>query len=358
MPESNVIGLALLFRFGEGPEYFSMAVSVVRAGDIAVKKYPWTFKIVNLANPDCRKYFAAGCEREMKTWMREIRSQLIIANADLLSIAKIVAPHTVDDSEVESSIYGDSAQNVASFSVEGRRSSSNSFSSEYPDEESDDSDDYDKIDERELVRPLPPVPGTNGTTSSSDAGMASAQRASSLPKAQPRPPPRQKSTQYEPTEAHVPKLKSPPQVKQKPLLDKPRPPARRPNAELGQVPLPPRNKVPSPPAKKNEMFNMNDVCWYESDKQAADQIIRNIGKEGVFMVRQSDNPLCVKTLVCFVDGRPVKFMIKQNPTSGMYYIHDEWTFPSIPALLEHYHHNNLPKKITCLTEPYTKYTTK
>ena len=50
---SNRFVICLLFR-------------VVRAGDIAVKKYPWTFKIVNLANPDCRKYFAAGCEREMK----------------------------------------------------------------------------------------------------------------------------------------------------------------------------------------------------------------------------------------------------------------------------------------------------
>jgi len=27
MPDSNVIGLALLFGFGEGPEYFSLAVS-------------------------------------------------------------------------------------------------------------------------------------------------------------------------------------------------------------------------------------------------------------------------------------------------------------------------------------------
>ncbi|KAK2163689.1 hypothetical protein LSH36_75g08018 [Paralvinella palmiformis] len=83
-----------------------------------------------------------------------------------------------------------------------------------------------------------------------------------------------------------------------------------------------------------ELITSEKAFWAGSDKGEADKIIDDIAKEGVFMIRDSEQ------------------WVKDN---SEYFIQERNHFPNITALLEYYTKNNLPNKSTPLTEIYTTY---
>nr|XP_022338090.1 uncharacterized protein LOC111133749 [Crassostrea virginica] len=337
--------------------------SVSRAQEkVSPKVAPYAFKVVH-ASPEYKTYFfAASSEKEMKEWMKTIKCQLVKANGQkdnyyyiYKKAEKEKAAAEEDDKsmtyqEIEMDIYGDTNAFKASndyalkFKLKGK---------------DDDSDDEDisvpappppRIKPRDVYKERPPAP---------------------LPEEESKPfvPPRQiqakgdtankpakvtendhkngQRRRREESHDHISKVHKELTETFSNSHSRGKRGSKEDNASTAR-------KVVDTAVDEDDDEEDSEDYWQNiyfdgDDKEKAQEIIRNIGDDGVYLVRTGADG--GQVLVVFADNMPKKYKITHE--NGEYYLKKDGPHSdSVEMLMYTYYTTELPTAKACLETPY------
>ncbi|XP_062609012.1 uncharacterized protein LOC134270780 isoform X1 [Saccostrea cucullata] len=335
--------------------------TVARAQEkISPKVAPFAFKVVH-ADPEYKTYyFAAGSEKEMKEWMRRIKSQLMKANgqkadnyyymhkkAEREMKAAEEDEKSMTYQEIETDIYGDTNAFKAT----------NDYALKFKLKGKDDvSDDED------ISVPAPPPPRKQGKDAYKERPPAP------LPEEENKPsvPPRRQADTSQPVKENEQRERG----KRKESMDA----AAKVHKELTETLSNSHSKGRRKGSKDKENTPVSDRriaeikaadeeddededsedywsnIYYEGDdKERAQEIIRNIGEDGVYLVRTGADG--GQVLVVFAENMPKKYKITNE--NGEFYLKKEGPHcDSVEMLMYTYYSTELPTAKSCLETPY------
>lgn len=365
---------------------------VMRAGDVLQSEAPWAFKIVHASPLGKTYYLSAASEPAMKEWMKILKNEMLIANGKRPSIRSI--PDGRDDKKEDEDSSSETYDQIES----GVYDDGHTFVPKELQKVECDSDEeayLDMDDDPTLTHPswLPPVEHTHTHTHNHPkAGKGLPEQQKQKPVSIPRSPEGNvknitselnKKLAMQTPQGNRPIVPKKPadlaqkiaQTESKPKVAE-RPPAPLPQTKLtDEKPQIPERKKPGVAGRprpqgnsfkgpklpeRSRMFQRESMAYWDSvyfhgtDREAGNQILRNIGEEGVFLVRQSGEPKGAeaKTLVVYACGVPKKYKIVQN--GDFFHIQEGFKFESIPELLYYYYENNLPNYDFTLKRPYSQ----
>ncbi|XP_052772070.1 SH3 domain-binding protein 2-like isoform X2 [Mya arenaria] len=364
--------------------------AVYRASEIQQKEAPWAIKIVHSHEEFKTYYFSAPSEQEMKTWMANIKREMLHANGKSALYGKNLQPvgkdaekdELIDDpgfyQTVEQNIYDDSKKFVPSQDYQKKCSIK---------KENEDSDDEDlQMPDPAIFVDRPPVPlphDNDPFLTLKTPSMPRTPLAMGEPPALPSgPPPHKPPRTTDLFPPHVPPHRNPPAL---PRDDPPPRPDFRTGGKvshltnmLQKVPLTPptiKRKNRRGSYEKTNPQNITtsnggstgdddqessdgeddwDSCYFPSaDKQRASEIIQDLGEEGVYLVRPSERQ-DEHVLVVFAENQCKKYRIKQQ--SGKYYLAEAGHHDMrVNSLLKFYQRNTLPTVNAKLRIPYRRH---
>ncbi|KAK6185858.1 hypothetical protein SNE40_008003 [Patella caerulea] len=265
----------------------------------------WVFKINHTHTEFKPYYFSASSEREMKDWMKKVKNEMDIANRQITGKKRGKADGKAFDEEslsyqaIEEKIYDDPSQFVLPENYTNKRNSA-----------ADSDDDMDG-------RPPPPPPLPPRPTGDAKKRKRRPYDAIEIDKVT-----KQLNEKLNTTEAETRQTAH--QVRE-----------RRARPDGASVV---HKKEEEPGAMTQEDY-WGSIYFDESeDSRESSEIIRNIGEEGVYLVRKRKDGSYV--LAFFGGLIPRKMVIQEK--DDKYFLSDKFLADSIEELVYHYYENNLP----------------
>ncbi|XP_013383314.1 SH3 domain-binding protein 2 [Lingula anatina] len=371
---------------------------VHRAGDVLQSEAPWAFKIIH-AKPEMKTYyFSAASEAEMKEWMKDVKREMLYANGKTterskpdgesrhnsvaLDAADVDAlSQTYDD--LEKQIYDDCSEvsmpknlirledsddedylmlnedemqdNITSPTKRSIQHSQSEPRIPRPKNTSQTLPDVKQLTkEMNMKIPLRPLPKLPGKREDMHKKLpAGAKPALPLKPDLPRKP-KLAVKPFNTIGPETEKRKSPDgQSSKSKTFDLAAYRRDRSDSVPDEVaPAPPRPLPKLKPIKEKVRDSESywaSVFWH-GDKDEANECLRNLGEEGVYLVRDSE---CnQQVLVVYASGHPKKYRICHKPEEG-YWLKEDTEFPTLPDLLYYYHSNELPTVSVKLKRPYS-----
>ncbi|XP_050397564.1 uncharacterized protein LOC126815719 [Patella vulgata] len=265
----------------------------------------WVFKIIHTHAEFRAYYFSASSEREMKNWMKMVKYEMDIANHQITGKQRGKADGKAFDEEslsyqyLEEKIYGDPSQFVLPQNYSNKRKSS-----------ADSDDDMDG-------RPPPPPPLPPRPTGDAKKRKRRNYDAIEIDKVT-----KKLNETCNITEAESRQTAS--QVRE-----------RRARPDGASVVF----KKPEETGPITQEDYWGSIYFDESeDTREASEIIRNIGEDGVYLVRKRKDGSHV--LAFFGGLIPRKMVIQEK--DDKYFLSDKFLADTIEELVYHYYENNLP----------------
>ncbi|XP_041371048.1 SH3 domain-binding protein 2-like [Gigantopelta aegis] len=287
---------------------------IQRANDIPKKDAPWAFKIVHTHVEYKTYYFTASSEKEMKEWMKKIKSEMKRANRSNIVSRTLGDGQEMDyDNEsltyqsIETKIYDD----PHTFKIPAN----------YKNPTADEVSDEDDSDVYKHRGPLPPpLPARREEKESR----------------------RKKRSQVSKAEKMMDKLSVSEEKVKKGGLQR-----GKPDGDSMKVKV--KNEEP-PDDEEDEQAKYWESIYFKGQREEASEIIRMLAEEGVYMVRSSEDG--GQVLVVFVGDMPKKYKI--NFEDEQYYLASKTPerFDSVEELCFFYYSNNLPTAPVKLQTPY------
>lgn len=352
---------------------------------VSPKVAPFAFKVVH-ASPDYKTYyFAAGSEKEMKEWMKHIKSQLVKANGQKSDnyyytykrAGKQTAAEEEDDKsmtyqEIETDIYGDTnAFKVTSdyalkFKLKGK------------DDVSDDEDisvpappPPRRVPNKDAYKERPPAPlpddADRPAVPPTDRPSLPITDRPSLPTTdRPSVPPRQtgkdvsakpaKENEQRNGQRHRKQSEDAVSKVHKELtqaLSNSHARGKRGSKDKEESPFSARKIAETAVDEDDDEEDSEDYwenIYYDGeDKEKAQEIIRNIGDDGVYLVRTGADG--GQVLVVYAENMPKKYKITNE--NGDYYLKKDGPHcDSVEMLMYTYYTTELPTAKSCLETPF------
>lgn len=337
---------------------------------ISPKVAPFAFKVVH-ASPDYKTYFfAAGSEKEMKEWMKHIKSQLVKANGQKSDnyyytykrAGKQAAAEEEDDKsmtyqEIETDIYGDTnAFKVTSdyalkFKLKGK------------DDVSDDEDisvpappPPRRIPNKDAYKERPPAP-LPGEDANKPA-LPLTDRPSVPPRQTGKDVSAKPAKENEHRNGQRPRRQSEDAVAKvhKELteaLSNSHSRGKRGSKDKVESPITARKIAETVVDEDDDEEDSEDYwgnIYYDGeDKEKAQEIIRNLGDDGVYLVRTGADG--GQVLVVYAENMPKKYKITNE--NGEYYLKKDGPHAdSVEMLMYTYYTTDLPTAKACLETPF------
>ncbi|KAL5017420.1 hypothetical protein ScPMuIL_007009 [Solemya velum] len=319
--------------------------AVYRASEFLQKDAPWAFKILHTYPEFKTYYFCASSEKEMKEWMKHIKQELLKANgksaSEYYSYRSDIAPmksaaeadnQSMTYNDIETKIYDDMS------SLTLPKNYDKHYAVKRTDDDTDDEELHlsgDQIEPStpEHIKNRPPLPLPR-----------EGDRAPSPP---PRIRPGDEKSKKKPVHT--------PSSNQSISNDTPQLPSRRKPVNLpvttpqqAQVEKSSSDESDSEEEYDSETYWASVHCPDDVTSEAANEIIRNIAEDGVYLVR---NGQCGKVLVVFADKMPRKYRI-QSKGKQVSLTKNGPNFDTLPELLYHYYESFLPTADVKLKQPY------
>ncbi|XP_046542396.1 uncharacterized protein LOC124252779 isoform X3 [Haliotis rubra] len=301
--------------------------SVVRASDIPPSEAPWALRVIHTHQEYKTYLFSASSEIEMKDWMKKIKKEMKMANNQNIRSA---ADGQDDDNssetyqDIETKIYEDPHSFVIPTNYSNRKK----------DDFTDDDDLY------RLREPAaPPVPPREGARTKK-AEMHTTKTVQDLSK--------ELHSKLDLTkmrsrggyikgtagETKRPKRGSPEgaSIKQK-------------TTEVAHGAIEDEEEEEYTPEKY-----WSAIHFVGTEKEKASDIIRQLGEDGVYLIR--DGAEGGKVLVVFAGDIPRKFKIEYQ--SSYYFLNSKKDvyFQTLEELMRHYYDENLPGYKVTLSTPF------
>ncbi|CAH1783854.1 unnamed protein product [Owenia fusiformis] len=372
---------------------------VTTAGDIPQSETPWPFKIIHAKkdeNAEKSRYYSAPSERESKEWMLNFKREMVSASGHFRETG-VGQDHVLPSADewrdqLEEPIYNSSSE-ISSTSTHNLEED-DSDEENYTKIKDEDLDDVFHKEPRDKHKPFSAIsmPKFLKKTKPGVTPPPGIGEINSLPRSpqHTETPPSKPNRMISPLSPKVTQSQITDKIKalgfrdqpdgedesrqhkpveKKPAL-KPKPPLKPPigartlefepmaGGHLKPSDIKKGRKHSTDTEKPKEAGESESywsaVYWYGASREEANQLIKNIGIKGVYLVRKGTETQWVLVVYTGDDTSDVK-KYKIQECADEFHIETGCTFQSIPHMLSHYYSHSLPNSEVTLSHHYKMY---